>query len=82
MKKRTLVIVIAAAVALILGAVVWFFLSQEEETIIDPDKDPYATVSKQVIDLNVSRMATVEAKKACGESVFTFASPVKGKRSP
>ena len=62
MKKRTLVIVIAAAVALILGAVVWFFLSQEEETVIDPDKDPYATVSKQVTDLNVSRMATVEAK--------------------
>ena len=61
MKKRTLVIVIAAAVALILGAVVWILLSQGEETIIDPEKDPYATVSKQVTDLPAARMASVEA---------------------
>ena len=62
MKKRTLVIVIAAAVALILGVVVWILLSQGEDTIIDPDKDPYATVSKQITDLPASRMAAVEAK--------------------
>ncbi len=62
MKKRTLVIVIAAAVALLLGAVIWFLLSQEEEAILDPEKDPYATVSKQVTDLSSSRMASVEAK--------------------